>query len=76
MCSENKGAGQLRGYRPADLRRGAVFAHAKNSFSLDAAQGICYLYELNVKLRNKDDRCPVARNSFTCLCNICNDFYD
>ena len=27
-------------------------------------------YELNVKLRNKNDRCPVARNSFTCLGNI------
>ena len=48
MCSENKGADQLRGYRDADLRlcfrivTGKlicvfVFAYAKSRFSQDAA---------------------------------------
>ena len=36
MCSENKGADQLRGYREADLR--FCFAYAKIRFSYDAAQ--------------------------------------
>ena len=35
LCSENKGADQLRGYREADLR--FVFAYAKSRFSHDAA---------------------------------------
>ena len=36
LCSENKGADQLRGYREADLR--LYFANAKRLFSHDAAQ--------------------------------------
>ena len=36
LCSENKGADQLRGYREADLR--LVFAYAKCWFSHDPAQ--------------------------------------
>ena len=35
LCSENKGADQLRGYREADLR--LFFAYAKSRFSYDAA---------------------------------------
>ena len=35
LCSENKGADQLRLYRKADLRLG--FAYAKSRFSHDAA---------------------------------------
>ena len=35
LCSENKGADQLRGYREADLRLG--FAYANCWFSRDAA---------------------------------------
>ena len=35
MCSENKGADQLRGYREADLV--FVLAYAKSRFSHDAA---------------------------------------
>ena len=35
LCSENKGADQLRSYREADLR--LVFAHAKSRFSHDEA---------------------------------------
>ena len=36
VCSKNKGADQLRGYREADLR--LFFAYAKCWFSHDAAQ--------------------------------------
>ena len=36
LCSENKGADQLRGYREADLR--LCFRYAKSRFSHDAAQ--------------------------------------
>ena len=44
LCSENKGADQLRGYREADLR--FFFAYAKCWFSHDAAQIClqCYCY--------------------------------
>ena len=35
LCSENKGADQLRGYREANLR--LCFLHAKRWFSYDAA---------------------------------------
>ena len=38
LCSENKGADQLRGYREADLR--LFSAYAKSRFSHDAAH-IC-----------------------------------
>ena len=36
LCSENKGADQLRGYREADLR--LCFPYAKHWFSHDVAQ--------------------------------------
>ena len=36
LCSENKGADQLRGYREADLRL-FFFAYAKSRFSHDKA---------------------------------------
>ena len=36
LCSENKGAAQLRGNRVADLR--CVFAYARSRFSHDAVQ--------------------------------------
>ena len=35
LCSENKGADQLRGHREADLR--LCFAHAKHLFSDDTS---------------------------------------
>ena len=41
LCSENKGADQLLGYREADLL--FVFAYAKCWFSHDAAQIILNL---------------------------------
>ena len=42
MCSENKGADQLRGYRKADLRL-CFFAYAKSWFSHD----LLILYMVN-----------------------------
>ena len=43
LCSESKGADQLRGYREADLR--LCFRNAKNLFSHDAAQFALFLLE-------------------------------
>ena len=46
LCSENKGADQLRGYREADLR--LCFRVCKSRFSHDAAH--LYILLINVKM--------------------------
>ena len=48
LCSENKGADQLHGYREADLR--LCFRSAKCWFSHDAAQITVLLFQLVVAI--------------------------
>ena len=46
LCSENKGADQLRGYREADLR--LCFHNAKHLFSHDAAHFMVLVSPVNI----------------------------
>ena len=70
LCSENKGADQLRGYHEADLR--LVFAYATIRFSHDAAnfvrvQADCRysdLFEIEIQRPTRRLHLP------TCRCSI------
>ena len=55
LCSENKGADQLRGYREAD--RLFVFAYEKSWFSHNEAQFIFELFTFYGDY-NKYSKCP------------------
>ena len=73
LCSENKDADQLRGYREADMR--LVFAYAKSRFSHDTANLVLSVYkmgsqEYKLSEYNKDHKDAGYSASFWSLLDV------